>query len=95
MKSKVDAVDKIKPLLVLDEADASLVYKFNISKSDKEGITLLEIPDQYNVIADYPYGIIDVAKNKAVVEAWEAYMTGPGRYCTSDHYGFDPVAATA
>jgi molybdate transport system substrate-binding protein len=95
VKSEVDAVDKIKPLLVLDEVDASLVYKSDISKSDKGDITLLEIPDQYNVIADYPYGIIDATKNKAAVEAWEAYMTGPAGTALLTDYGFDPVAATA
>lgn len=95
VKSEVDAVDKIKPLLILDEADASLVYKSDISKSDKEDITLIEIPDEYNVIADYPYGIIDATKNKAAVEAWEAYMTGSAGTALLTDYGFDPVAATA
>lgn len=93
--SEVDAVDKIKPLLILDEADASLVYKSDISKSDKEDITLIEIPDEYNVIADYPYGIIDDTKNRALVEAWEAYLTGPEGTALLLDYGFDPVSATA
>ena len=94
VKSEVDAVDKIKPLLILDEADASLVYKSDISKSYKEDITLIEIPDEYNVIAEYPYGIIDATKNKVAVRAWEAYMTGPAGTALLTAYGFDPVAAT-
>ena len=93
--SEVDAVDKIKPLLILDEADASLVYKSDISKSDKEDITLIEIPDEYNVIADYPYGIIDDTRNRAVVAAWEAYLTGPEGTALLLDYGFDAVSATA
>ncbi|MBR6447398.1 MAG: molybdate ABC transporter substrate-binding protein, partial [Methanomicrobium sp.] len=46
--SEVDAVDKIKPVLVLGEADGSIVYKSDISKADKKDITLIEIPDKYN-----------------------------------------------
>ncbi len=93
VKSEVDAVDKIKPLLVLDEADASLVYKSDISKSDKDDITLIELPDKYNVIADYPYGIINATKNADAVKKFESYLTGPAGTALLKDYGFDPVAA--
>ncbi|MDV0441805.1 molybdate ABC transporter substrate-binding protein [Methanorbis furvi] len=93
VKSEVDAVDKVKPLLVLDEADASLVYKSDISKADKDDITLIELPDNYNVIADYPYGIINTTKNPEAVKAFESYMTGPVGTALLKDYGFDPVAA--
>lgn len=93
VKSEVDAVDKIKPLLILDEADASLVYKSDISKSDKNDVTLIEIPDAYNVIADYPYGILAATKNTDAVKTFETYLTGPVGTALLTNYGFDPVAA--
>lgn len=91
--SEVDAVDKIKPVLVLGEADASLVYKSDISKADKNDITLIEIPDQYNVIADYPYGILSATKNSEEIKKFEAFLIGPSGTAVLTDYGFDPVAA--
>lgn len=93
VKSTVDAVDKIKPLFILDEADASLVYKSDISKSDKNDVTLIEIPDAYNVIADYPWGVLAATKNTDAVKSFEAYLTGPVGTALLTDYGFDPVAA--
>lgn len=91
--SEVDAVDKIKPVLVLGEADASLVYKSDISKADRKDITLIEIPDQYNVIADYPYGILKATKHANEIKKFEEFLTGSAGTAVLVEYGFDPVAA--
>ncbi len=93
VKSEVDAVDKIKPVLVLGEADASLVYKSDISKADKKDISLIELPDKYNVIADYPYGIMKASKNMDQTKKFEAFLTGPQGTAVLTDYGFDPVTA--
>ncbi len=87
--SEVDAVDKIKPVLVLGEADGSIVYKSDISKADRKDITLIEIPDKYNVIASYPYGILKANADKDAVKAFEAYLTGDKGTAVLKEYGFD------
>jgi molybdate transport system substrate-binding protein len=91
--SEVDAVDKIKPVLILGEADASLVYKSDISKDDRKDITLIEIPDEYNVIADYPYGILKATGHPDEIKRFEAFLTGPAGSAFLTGYGFDPVSA--
>lgn len=87
--SEVDAVDKIKPVLVLGEADGSIVYKSDISKADRKDITLIEIPDKYNVIASYPYGILKANADKDAVKFFEAYLTGDKGTAFLKEYGFD------
>ncbi len=87
--SEVDAVDKIKPILVLGEADGSIVYKSDISKDDRKDIKLIEIPDEYNVIASYPYGILKASANKDAVKLFEAYLTGEKGTAILKEYGFD------
>ncbi|MBO7388691.1 MAG: extracellular solute-binding protein, partial [Methanomicrobium sp.] len=87
--SEVDAVDKIKPVLVLGEADGSIVYKSDISKADRKDITLIEIPDKYNVIASYPYGILKANADKDAVKAFEAFLTGDKGTAVLKEYGFD------
>ena len=87
--SEVDAVDKIKPFLVLGEADGSIVYKSDISKADRKDITLIEIPDKYNVIASYPYGILKANADKDAVKLFEAFLTGDKGTAVLKEYGFD------
>ena len=93
--SEVDAVDKIKPVLVLGEADGSIVYKSDISKADKKDITLIEIPDKYNVIASYPYGLIKANADKPEVKLFEAYLTGDKGTAVLKEYGFDVGTSSA
>ena len=91
--TQVDAVDKVKSYLTLGEADASIVYVSDISKADKESIDILEIADKYNVIADYPYGILKNTENKKAVKTFEAFLTGPAGNALLLDYGFSPVTA--
>lgn len=89
--TQVDAVDKIKSYLTLGEADASIVYVSDISKTDRNSIDIIEIPDAYNVIADYPYGICKNTKNADAAEKFAAFLTGPKGDAVLLDYGFSPV----
>ena len=91
--TQVDAVDKIKSYLTLGEADASIVYVSDISKSDKESIDIIPINDKYNIIADYPYGITKNTAHLDAVKIFESYLTGPEGDVLLTDYGFSPVNA--
>lgn len=83
--TQVDAVDKVKYYINLGEADASLVYISDISKSDKASLDIIEIPDKYNVIAEYPYGVL---KEGDAAAAFEAFLTGAAGSAILTEYGF-------
>ena len=91
--TQVDAVDKVKSYLTLGEADASIVYVSDISKSDKESIDIIPINDKYNIIADYPYGITKNTAHLDAVKTFESYLTGPEGDVLLTDYGFSPVNA--
>ncbi len=90
--TQVDAVTKVKSYLTLGEADASIVYMSDISKDDKNDITLIEISDQYNVVASYPYGILKATTKLSAVQTFESYLTGSAGSAILTDYGFVPVA---
>ncbi|MDO5845441.1 MAG: molybdate ABC transporter substrate-binding protein [Methanocorpusculum sp.] len=90
--TEVNAVTNVKSYLTLGEADASIVYVSDISKDDKNAITVIEIPDTYNVIAKYPYGILSASKKQDAVKKFETYLTGKEGSAILTDYGFSPVA---
>ena len=64
----------------------------DISKDDKNDITLIEISDQYNVVASYPYGILKATTKLSAVQTFESYLTGSAGSAILTDYGFVPVA---
>ncbi|MDO5844133.1 MAG: molybdate ABC transporter substrate-binding protein [Methanocorpusculum sp.] len=93
--TQVDAVTGVKTVITTGEADASIVYVSDISKADKESITVIEIPDKYNVIASYPYGILKATTKTDAVKKFESYLTGKEGSAILTEYGFSPVSAAA
>lgn len=89
--TEVDAITKIKSYLTLGEADSSIVYMSDISKSDRKDITLIEIPDKYNVVASYPYGILKATTKLSAIEKFEDYLTSTAGSTILTDYGFVPV----
>ena len=93
VETEVDAVTNVKSYITLGEADSSIVYISDISKDDKKEVSIIEIPDKYNVIADYPYGITNAGlENKAVLKFVE-FLTGPKASAILVDYGLSPVTA--
>ncbi len=90
--TQVDAVSKVKVYLTEGEADASIVYVSDISKADKESIDILAIDDKYNVIADYPYGVMKNTQHADAVKKYEEYLTGEAGDALLTDYGFSPMA---
>jgi len=61
--------------VALGEADAGIVYVSDVKTNGSvEGVA---IPDQYNVIADYPIAILKQAKDSNAASAFEALVLSP------------------
>lgn len=56
--SKQLDVKSIVAKLELGEADAGIVYKTDINSSNMDKVRIVDIKDEYNVIANYPISII-------------------------------------
>jgi molybdenum ABC transporter, periplasmic molybdate-binding protein len=93
--SEETAVSTVVPKLMLGEADAAFVYKSDVKPEDKDKIHRIEIPAEYNVVAQYPLGILAESSQKSAAEAFIRFVTGPDGSAILTEYGFDPVPATS
>lgn len=91
--TQVDAASKVKAYLATGEADASVVYISDVSKDDKNSITIIKIADKYNVIAKYPYGVLKASTKKDATAAFEKFLTGSTGCSILTEYGFSPVSS--
>ena len=91
--SEETAVNSVVPKLMLGEADAAIVYKSDVSKDDRDKLTRIDVPSEYNVVATYPLGILAESAHKAEAESFIAFVRGPDGSAILTDYGFDPIPA--
>ena len=79
------AVTKVQ----LGEADASIVYVSDaVAVPDLQKI---EIPEDMNVIAEYPIAQLAQAKNSDLANAFIDYVLSPDGQATLEKWGFTPI----
>lgn len=75
--------------VALGEADAGIVYVSDVVTSGKvDGVT---IPDNQNVIADYPIARLKGAQNSAAADKFVAYILSPAGQSILSAAGFEKV----
>ncbi len=78
----------------LGEADAGMLYVSDAASAQPGAIRTIAIPDQYNVIADYPVAVVRNAPNPAGARAFVQYLLNPnGGQAVLQKYGLVPAAA--
>lgn len=86
-----DVVAKVQ----LGEADAGIVYASDVTPSVRAATTTIDIPDQFNVVAHYPIGVVKGSNNPAGARAFISYLLSPAGQAVLQRYGFIPVSGTA
>jgi molybdate transport system substrate-binding protein len=92
--SEETAVSSVLPKLTLGEADAAFVYKSDVQPGDRDKVLRIEIPAEYNVVAQYPLGILAESSQKDAAAEFIGFVTGPESGVILEEYGFDPIPAT-
>jgi molybdate transport system substrate-binding protein len=89
--SEEPTVTSLVAKIRLGEADAGIAYASDVSEGDRAFVTTIAIPDQYNVIASYPLGIVreSVAQDRAA--AFAEYISSPDGAAILSRYGFTPA----
>lgn len=85
------AVTYVTSKLTLGEADAGIAYASDLPQNDRQTIRLIEIPDEVNVIATYPAGMLKESGRKQQAAAFLTYITSPEGEAAFEAYGFAPV----
>jgi molybdate transport system substrate-binding protein len=89
--SEDPAVTTLVAKLRVGEADAGIAYASDVSEGDKALVTMLPIPDRYNVIAVYPLGIVQESKVKDQAAAFAQFITSTEGNAILTRYGFVPA----
>lgn len=84
-------VNYVVTKVALGEADAGFAYVSDITEELASKIDNIVIPDEYNIIAEYPMGILLESKYPAESQVFmDLVMSDEGR-AVLEKYGFDPV----
>ena len=75
----------------LREADAGIAYATDVGARDRDALTLLEIPDPYNPIAEYPIAAVADGQ-RGLAEAFIAWVLAPEGQALLATRGFLPPA---
>jgi molybdate transport system substrate-binding protein len=72
----------------LGEADAGIVYATDAASADQSKIKTIDIPDQFNIIAQYPIGVVKSGSNPDGAKAFIDYLLSPAGQAIMAKYGF-------
>lgn len=88
-------VNYIVSKIALGEADAGIAYRSDVTDELAEKITKIEIPDEYNIIAEYPIGILTQSKHPVEAEEFIDLVKSEEGAAVLEKYGFEPVERPA
>lgn len=87
-------VKQVVTKVQLGEADAGVVYSSDVTPTVRPRVKVLEIPDQFNVIARYPIAVVKGAANPGGANAFIDHVLSPAGQATLQKWGFIPVGPT-
>jgi molybdate transport system substrate-binding protein len=86
--SEETTVTAVVAKVQLGEADAGIVYESDITPENRDKFMIIAIPDKFNVIAEYPAGVVKDSRNKDEASSFINYLkSDPGR-ATLAKFGF-------
>jgi molybdate transport system substrate-binding protein len=91
--SRETNVNYIVSKVALGEADAGIAYKSDVTPAMAEKITRIEIPEKYNIIAEYPMGALNQTKYPLEAEEFMDLVKSDEGRAIMDEYGFDPATS--
>ncbi|HEU4525046.1 MAG TPA: molybdate ABC transporter substrate-binding protein [Gemmatimonadales bacterium] len=92
--SQEENVKGVVAKVQLGEADAGIVYRTDVTPGVAPSLTVLEIPDDANVVASYPVAVLRASADSAAAKAFVALLLSPeGRRVLARH-GLTPAETT-
>lgn len=86
-------VKSVLSRIQLAEADAGMLYVSDVgTPSVKDQVKTLPIPDQFNVVADYPLAVVKNTPNPAGARDFIAYLLSPSGQATLQKWGLVGVS---
>ncbi|MFN8497027.1 MAG: molybdate ABC transporter substrate-binding protein [Anaerolineae bacterium] len=93
LKNTISYEQDVKAVLgkiMLDEADAGIVYATDVTPAAAAKVGRIEIPDALNTIASYYIAPVNASKNPDLAAAFMTYVLSPDGQTVLAKYGFTP-----
>ena len=58
----------------LGDADAGIVYRTDVTAAESAKVSMITIPDQYNVVAQYPVAVLTASTHQQAAQAFVSYL---------------------
>jgi len=84
-------VNYVVTKVALGEADAGFAYVSDVTEDLAAKVDKINIPDEYNVIAEYPMGLLKESKYPAEAEEFMNLVTSEEGKAILEKYGFAPT----
>jgi molybdate transport system substrate-binding protein len=90
--SQETTVNYVVTKVALGEADVGIAYVSDVTEDLSSKVDKIDIPDEYNVIAEYPMGILKESKYPAEAEEFMDFVKSEEGRAVLERYGFAPLA---
>jgi molybdate transport system substrate-binding protein len=85
-------VNYVVTKIALGEADVGFAYVSDVTEDLSSKVDKIDIPDEYNIIAEYPMGLLNESKYPAEAGAFMNMVKSEEGRAVLEKYGFAPVA---
>lgn len=87
--SRETNVRQVLSKVALGEADAAIVYRTD-AQASKGGVVVVSIPQELNVVAEYPVAVLDHAREPELARAFVDLLLSAAGQETLGRFGFRP-----
>ena len=77
--------------VALGEADATFVYRSDVTEDIRDQVQVIEVPEELNVVATYPMAVVERSENSDLGQAWVDFVLSDEGQDVLEGYGFMPA----
>jgi molybdate transport system substrate-binding protein len=77
--------------VALGEADATFVYRSDVTEDIRDQVQVIELPEELNVVATYPMAVVERSENPDLGQAWIHFVLSNEGQDVLEGYGFMPA----
>lgn len=89
--SQEENVKAVVQKVQLGEVDAGFVYRTDVTAAVSNQVKVIDIPDPYNVIAQYPIAVVKSSAHPSEAQMFVDYVLSPAGQDILKKYNFIPV----